>query len=256
MSDMANSPQFMPLIGILVLVAIVAFIFLRGLLFRAIGSLLIFLLSKKNGRIVLGGILLIGGSLLSMASHGPRSYQHMDQGTLSHLFPHVNTPDDGEIYLMDLDHPLIFFVIQEADFSPYVNVSIFQWNSRITSLVFDTSNILSISASDVPGDSGAAVGTGYVVKQFTLPDMAEQNVTFTTSDYQANPNGPLQTTWLIGIGLAVIGALLMLLSLVYKRQRPAAAGPAMLPVYTPYSPPSPGTASQPGKSSAPPDPSR
>lgn len=190
------------IIAIVVILAIIGIIALRSWSVR----FLTYLLTNAAGRTALGVLLCCGGLIFGFTS-STVAYQSVTQGSGSVLVPHVNTPDDGNIYVEDLDNFTVAYVIHDADFSPPVDGSVFQDGAglALTSLVYDTTNTQQLTEQF--GAANAGDLTGYTVKEFTLG-----TTTYTTADYQANPTGAFQNNWPVGGAIAGAGLLLLLIT--------------------------------------------
>ncbi len=188
--------------AIVVILAILGLIFLRRLLIR----FFIYLLANHAGRTTLGVLLCIGGLIFGLTSNIV-AYQSLFQGSDVALTVHVNTPDDGNVYIETVDNLVAVYIIHDADFSPPVDVSMFQnsFGLNFNSLVYDSTNTQQMTEQFF--GSFASGDTGYTVKQFSL-----NGTTFATADYQANPTGAFQNHWLAGGGIAGAGFLLLLIS--------------------------------------------
>src|SRR5579863_5246762 len=207
-------------LGVIVVIsAVAALIFLRRLLFRFVS----YVLSQNSGRVMFGALLLIGGLIFGFTSH-VTPYQSLPSQTVSLLIAHVNVPDDGDVYLEDISHPGVFYIIHEADFSPSVTASAFQNRSDFTSLIYDSSTSQQVSVQYSNGFGSVPIdgNTGYTVEQFIL-----NGSTFSSAVYQEHPEGAYQNNWLVGGGIAGAGALLLLLGfglplLLNRWERPSA----------------------------------
>lgn len=239
--------------AIIIILAVLGLIFLRRLAVRFV----INLLANSTGRTVIGILLCLGGLIFGFTS-GYTPYQSLSQASMQLLVPHVNTPDDGDIYLQSLSNVGANYVIHDADFSPPVSASTFQNGAGITSLLYDSVNTQSIQmqfSSNYGSSAPMDGGTGYTVEQFTL-----NGTTYSTAAYLASPSGVYQNHWLPGGGIAGAGLLLLVitfgipaLSKRWETQAPATkASPDKetwsMPVSTPpapgapYTPPTPATA--------------
>lgn len=193
------------MVAIIVILAIIGLVVLRRLAVRFV----INLLANSTGRTVIGILLCLGGLIFGFTS-GYTPYQSLSQNSMQLLIPHVNTPDDGDIYLQSLSNLGANYVIHDADYSPPVSASTFQNGAGITSLLYDSINTQSIQmqftsnyGSSAPMDGG----TGYTVEQFTL-----NGTTYSTAAYLASPSGVYQNHWLLGGGIAGAGLLLLVIT--------------------------------------------
>lgn len=211
---------------ILAILAVLGLVFLRRLLFH----LASYLIGNAAGRIILGSVLCLGGLIYGLTSSFT-PYTTLSPGTTGLLVPHVNTPDDGDVYLQDINNLGVYYVIHDADFSPQFDASSLQ-NGGFTSLTYDTSSSEQIqtSFSFLGPNNGIDTGTGYPVEQFSL-----NGTTFTSIDFAAHPQGHFQNHWLIGGGLFAAGLLILLiiygLPYLNKRWEREAAVPVQTPVY-------------------------
>jgi hypothetical protein len=211
-------------IGVIILILVVlGLIFLRRLVVRFFFDVL----ENPTGRIVLGALLCIGGLIFGFSSSFA-PYQSLSPGSVSLLLPHINAPDDGNVYVQDLRNLGVYYTIHDADFSPQVDASVFQNGAGFTSLMYDgttTQQIQTQLTSNFGPSAPIDGGTGYTVEQFSL-----NGTTFTTADYQANPEGVYQNHWPIGGAIAGGGLLLLLITLglpyLSKRWEKASAATA------------------------------
>lgn len=193
---MADSPLSTVFGVILFLVAGVVLIFLRRLVF----SLITLVLTNSTLRTILGGLLCLGGLVFGLSSHFV-PYQTLNQGSTSLLLSHVNTQDDGNVYVQDLNHLGVYYVIHDAEFSPQIDARSFQYGARFTSLTYDNSTFETITLGSIDA------GKGYTVVQFSL-----DGSTFTTNAYRFNPLGPFQNNWLIGGSVMCVGLCLLFIT--------------------------------------------
>ena len=192
-------------IVIIIILAILGLIYLRRLFAHFLSNFL----ENPGGRIMLGALLCIGGLIFGFTSSSV-PYQSLSQKSVSLLIPHINTPDDGNVYLQDLSNFGVFYIIHDADFSPQVNGSNFQNGAAFTSLMYDGTTTQSIGVQMTSNFGSSAPidgGTGYTVEQFSL-----NGATFTTANFQANPTGLYQNHWLAGGGIACAGLLLLVIT--------------------------------------------
>ncbi len=80
---------------------------------RFLPRLMVYLLTKRVVRIVIGTLLLVGGLIFGITSHIV-PYQHLTEQSPGVLFPHINAQDDGNVYIQDFSHPGTFYIIHEA----------------------------------------------------------------------------------------------------------------------------------------------
>ncbi|MBV9228147.1 MAG: hypothetical protein JOZ18_02450, partial [Chloroflexi bacterium] len=180
--------------------------------------LAIYMLTRHVGRIIAGALLLVFGLIIGVTSHNV-GYQHLTKG--SGPFD-VHVLDNGDIYIQDTASQT-FYIVHEADFTPTVDTNTFPSKSSFTSLIYDNDS----QSVDVKLTNGNQLsGTGYAVEQFAFVDTNGQNEkSFSTSNYQQNPNGFYQNNWPGGGTVAGAGALLLLLTFLMKRSKaPAYAG--------------------------------
>ena len=217
---MPNTSILVTIGAIVLILAILGLLYLRGLFIGFIFNVL----ANPAGRITFGILLCIGGLVFGFKS-GLAPYQSLSQASASLLVPHIDTPDDGNVYLQDLNNLDVIYVIHDADFSPPVDASSFRNGAQFTSLIYDSSNTEQIQTQITSNfGTSAPVGesTGYTVEQFSL-----NGSTFTTADYRTDPTGIYQNHWLPGGGIAAAGLLLIVLTIAIprlnKRRKMAAA---------------------------------
>ncbi len=168
--------------------------------------LAILLIPRRWGLIVVGAVLAIAGLIVGITSHQV-TYQTVNKGTIIHyLYGQSDSGgnDNSDAYIELQDGSLYF--LNESDFSPALNSDTIQ--SQVVSMVYDPTNTKSIDISS-SNTSTHLSGTGDQVVQLTSFYSNGQNpATFTTSEYQQNPNGFYQNNWTGGAALLVLGLLI------------------------------------------------
>ncbi|MBX5448755.1 MAG: hypothetical protein IRZ24_01695 [Thermogemmatispora sp.] len=188
----------------------------------ALLRLLWFLLSTRVGNLLAAAGLLVGGLLWGLTSH-----QVHYQAVPPISWFRVYSSDDGYDYVQ-INHGQQFYVIKDADFSPYPGGVFLDTRPRLLSLIYESDAQQPVELNLKEGER--LTGSGYRVVAFSLVTGSGQPYTFTTADYRASPRGfyddhwPL-ATWLLlaGVGFlgwALLGPLVLDLWLLRRGQRP------------------------------------
>lgn len=171
----------------------------------ALIRLAILLLTRRWGLILVGTALAVAGLIVGATSHQV-AYQTVNKGMMIHYLYGQNSSggDDSSDAYIELQDGSLYF-LKESDFTPSLTSDTIQ--SPMASIVYDTTNTKSIN---ITADTGTHLsGTGDQVVQLTSFDNDGQNAkTFTTSEYQQNPNGFYQNNWVGGMALLLLGLLL------------------------------------------------
>ncbi|GER84072.1 hypothetical protein KTAU_27090 [Thermogemmatispora aurantia] len=170
-------------------------------LMLALLRLLWFLISTRVGNLLAAAGLLIGGLLWGMTSH----QVHFQNAPTIAWFQDYSS-DEGYDYVQ-INHSQQFYVIKDADFSPYPGGVFTDTQPRLLSLVYESDAQQPVELNLQNGER--LTGSGYRVVAFSLVTRDGQPYTFTTADYRAYPRGfyddhwPL-ATWLLLIGFAFL----------------------------------------------------
>ncbi|RAQ97480.1 hypothetical protein [Thermogemmatispora tikiterensis] len=191
-------------------------------LMMALLRLLWFLLSTRVGNLLAAAGLLISGFLWGVTSH----QVHFQDAPAIAWFQDYSS-DEGYDYLQ-INHGQQFYVIKDADFSPYPGGVFADTRPRLLSLVYESDAQQSVELNLQNGER--LTGSGYRVVAFSLVTEEGQPYTFTTADYRTSPRGfyddhwPV-ATWLLLIGFAflawaLLGPLVLDLLLLHRGRVP------------------------------------
>ncbi len=184
--------------------------------------LLIYMLTRRWGLMILGGLLLIIGLVMGAGSHQV-SYQTIDHGTFQRY------SDDSGKELLQLENTSTFYIINDGDFSPAFNGdSVFHSTTSFILIARKDSQ----SVDEQTTDGTQLSGDGYQVVAITiLNDNGQVAQRYTTDTYRQNPNGYYENDWPGGLALAFVGLLLGGLAFAFPflraRNKGAQPAPAM-----------------------------
>lgn len=177
--------------------------------------LAILLLSRRWGLIIVGAALLVGGLIWGMTSHQV-SYTQLNNVTVDDYKLRTGT-QSGNLYI-NKEGSNEFYVAFSTDFS----ISDNDLNKTAAiSFVARTDQ----SSLDPPLDAdGTTINDAHKIEKLVLLDENGSVInTFTTAEYNANPNGFsdnewMKAIWLILAGLLIGGAALLVPMFVKKPQ--------------------------------------
>lgn len=170
--------------------------------------LAILLLSQRWGLMVVGVILVIAGLAWGATSHQV-TFTNYPQGSLNSHY-NVYSGDLGNTYFNVQGSP-DYFVARKADFTPAID----------TDSLADKTSAVSFIASSEKADiaanlEGHHIDSEFIVEKVTFyGDNNQVIATYSTSEYNANPNGFSQNTWLKAIWLIIGGVLLFVLAFIF-----------------------------------------
>jgi hypothetical protein len=180
--------------------------------------LAILLLSRRWGLIIVGVLLVIGGVIWGLTSHQV-SYQSSQQGANYHL---ATGTQSGNLYV-NADGSSDYFAAFKGDFNPPISQSDID-NAASISFVARTDTSTLDPALNT--DTGT-VNDAHKIEKIVFYDKNNQVIaTYTTAEYNANPNGFYDNEWLKSIWLVLVGLLLggaaLLLPMFAKKPQPNA----------------------------------
>lgn len=166
-------------------------------LMLALLRLLWFLLSTRVGNLLAAAGLLVGGLLWGLTSH----QVHFQSAPPITWFQDYSS-DDGYDYVQ-INHGRQFYVIKDADFSPYPGGVFLDTRPRLLSLIYESDAQQPVELNLESGER--LTGSGYRVVAFSLVTDTGQPYTFTTPDYRAYPQGFYDDHWPLATGLLLVG---------------------------------------------------
>ncbi|HEY1354390.1 MAG TPA: hypothetical protein VGF67_32675 [Ktedonobacteraceae bacterium] len=206
--------------------------------------LVIFLLTRRWGLLIVGAALIIGGVIWGMTSH-QITYQTSQQGVTYHI---AMGETSGNVYI-NPDKSSNYFVAFKSDFTPSISQSDIDNSDTIDFVArTDTSSL-----DPALQTGGTTINDAHKIEKLIFYDQnGHIQQTFTTAEYQANPNGFNDNEWMKAIWLIIAGAIIaaaaLIVPMLTKRPQPAtgfAIGtggeqPYQQPVYgQPYAPQQP-----------------
>lgn len=204
--------------------------------------LIILLLTRRWGLLIVGAALIIGGVVWGMTSHQV-SYQTSHQGVTYHI---AIGETSGNVYI-NADGSSDYFVAFKNDFNPQITQSDID-NSNTLQFVARTDTS---SLDPALNANGTTINDAHKIEKLVFYDKnGNVQQTFTTAEYQANPNGFNDNEWIKSIWLVILGVIIagaaLIVPMVTKRPQPGTsfnigAGGAQQPYQqpTPYGQPTP-----------------
>ncbi len=173
------------------------------------GLLIRLILRNHLARIIVGAILIIVGLVFGITSKQVSYTQSNDNTT----YQIAIGQQSGNVYI-NADGSNDYFVAFSSDF-------------KVPQSEIDTPGSLSfIARSDTStldpalNTGGTTVNDAHKIEKLVLKDKSGNVIgTFTTSEYDANPNGTSVNNWPIGIGIAALGLLILILSFVFAPKK-------------------------------------
>jgi uncharacterized membrane protein len=182
-----------------------------------IARLAILLVTRRWGLIIIGAILVIAGVVWGVTSHqvsytssNDNAKYDIGKGEQSgNVYIHVDNSD--EYYAAFASD----FTVPQSDIDNSVSISFIARS--------DTSSLdPNLNAPD-----GTTISDAHKIEKLVFYDNNGKIMdTFTTSEYNANPNGFYENNWLKSIWLAIAGVIVLLLALfvpMFSRKQPATA---------------------------------
>jgi hypothetical protein len=202
--------------------------------------LVILLLTRRWGLIIVGLLLVIGGVIWGLSSHQV-AYQTSTQGTNYHLA--VGT-QSGNLYI-NADGSSDYFAAFKNDFNPPIPQSDIDNSDTITFVArTDTSSLDPALNTDT-----GTVNDAHKIEKIVFYKGNSVLATFTTAEYNANPNGFYDNEWLKSIWLVLVGLLMggaaLLVPMFAKKPQPNAGFNIAAAGAQPYQQPNPGPYGQP-----------
>ncbi|HLI69400.1 MAG TPA: hypothetical protein VKV19_06535 [Ktedonobacteraceae bacterium] len=198
--------------------------------------LAIILLRNRWGLIIIGAALVIGGLIW-----GATSKQVTYENSQTNVTYHIGTGEStGNVYI-NADGSSDYFVALKGDFNPPIAQSDID-NSTSISFVARTDT----TSVDLQLDDGTTVNEAHPIEKLVFYDKnGNVMATYTTAEYNANPNGFYDNEWLKSIWLILAGLIIGGAALIYPMisKKPAVnagfnIGPTGAQPYQPYQQPS------------------
>ncbi len=161
--------------------------------------LAILLLSRRWGLIVVGALLVIGGLIWGLTSHDI-SYQSYSRANYD-----INTgKTSGNVYI-NTKGSNEFFAAFKDDFSPAIATSDLDKTDTVSFIArTDTSTL-----DPALNANGTTINDAHKIEQLVLYDQSGNKInTYTSTEYNANPNGFNDNHWLLASLLLIVGLLL------------------------------------------------
>jgi hypothetical protein len=174
--------------------------------FYSMARLIILLLTRRWGLLIVGAILIIGGAVWGMTSHQV-TYQTSKQGVTYHI---AIGETSGNVYI-NPDGSSDYFVAFKNDFNPQITQSDIDNSDTLTFIArTDTSSL-----DPALQANGTTINDAHKIEKLVFYDKnGNVQKTFTTAEYQANPNGFNDNEWIKSIWLIIAGAILALAALI------------------------------------------
>jgi len=198
------------------------------------------LLRRRWGLILIGAIMVIGGLIWGLTSHQV-GYQSSQQNVTYRI---AIGSQSGNTYI-HADGSSDYFAAFSGDFNPPITQSAID-NSNTISFVARTDTSSLNPALNAP--DGSTVNDAHKIEKLVFYDKSG-NVqgTFTTTEYDANPNGFNDNEWLKAIWLIIAGVLVAVAAFLYPmlvKQPQVNTGfsinaPGAQPYHQPYQQPDP-----------------
>jgi len=197
--------------------------------------LVILLLTRRWGLLIVGAALIIGGVIWGITSHQISYVQiHGDPST----YDFGTGQTSGNTYI-NLHGSNDYYVAFASDFSvPKSDIDNF---ASFTMFARDDTSTLDPALSTSSGD----VNSAHKIEKLVLFKSDGSTLdTFTTAEYQANPNGFndnewLKSIWLVILGVIIAGAALIVPMMVKKPQPSTSFNIGAGGVQQPYQQPTP-----------------
>lgn len=162
--------------------------------------LTILLLSRRWGLIVVGALLVIGGLVWGLSSHTV-SYQSYPKSSNYHIGTGTSS---GNVYI-NANGSDEFFAAFNGDFSPAISSSDVDKTDSVSFIArTDTSTL-----DPALNANGTTINDAHKIEKLVLYDQNGGVInTYTSSEYNANPNGLSENNWLLASLLLVVGLIL------------------------------------------------
>lgn len=176
--------------------------------------LIVFLVTKHQGRIFLGASLLIGGIIYGVTSH-TIVYSQAPQGHY-----HVYNMDSGAYYIRQEGTSTYYIINNMSNFTPYFDPNTFDQDKYFTALTYQSDAPQNISfdtrdENDIP--IGHESGTGYPIVHIALGDRPSHTLaSYGTAEYNQHPSGFYENRWLGGSPYIGAGLLVLLFTFVLR----------------------------------------
>lgn len=207
--------------------------------------------------LIVGAVLVVGGIIYGSRSHY-LGYKVSGPAKIAHTVADPNNDTssssngmEGIFYLQLQGDPNIYYM-NMADFVSVDNLENISPTTYSVSYDDTTSFPVNVTGKDTQSYSSYTIsGTGYRLVQFTGHEGSKSS-TLNTRQFNQNPQGRYEDDWPLGIGAIVLGALLLLAGLYFRRgaQLPGTPAyvvvqPGQMPPYPGQAPAYPGTPAQP-----------
>lgn len=181
--------------------------------------LAILLLTRRWGLIIVGAILVIGGLVWGITSHQV-AYQNSQQGANYHL---ATGTQSGNLYI-NADGSSDYFAAFKGDFNPPIAQSDIDNSASINFVARTDTSTLDPALNT---DTGTVNDAHKIEKIVFFDKSGNVMATYTTAEYNANPNGFYDNEWLKSIWLVLVGLLMGGAALLYpmlaKKPQPNAS---------------------------------
>lgn len=170
--------------------------------------LVMLLLSRRWGLMVVGAILIIAGLIWGATSHQVAFTTYAPGDITSHY--NVYSGDLGNTYF-NVQGSSDYFIARKEDFNPAIDTN------SLSDKTAAVSFIASSEKADVAANlEGHHIDSEFIVEKVVFYDDHNQPLaTYTSQEYNANPNGFYNNNWLKAIWLVIIGALLFVVAFIF-----------------------------------------
>ena len=148
--------------------------------------------------LTLSGILLIVCGLIYTAIPEATPYKEISKAFLAHYL------SGRGIGYMQLEKSSSLYIVNEGDYLPAFSADYLNHGNVLISFLYRSDETTSV---DVSSDNHVhLVGQAFPVVRITLyHQYGQQPVVFSSHEYSQDPDGYFQHSWLVGIGLSILG---------------------------------------------------
>jgi len=144
------------------------------------------------------GILLIICGLMYSAIPQTTPYQEISKAFLAHYL------SGHGIGYMQLEKSSSLYIVNEGDYIPAFSADYLNHGNVLISFLYRSDETTSIGVSS--DNHVHLVGQAFPVVRITLyHQYGQQPVDFSSHEYSQDPDGYYQHSWLVGIGLSILG---------------------------------------------------